>query len=104
MDLVYSGELLLNLRELFSDQPSLLCQKKLILGGMIKLVRETTDVPCAFGFGIATPEQAEYVAKYSDGAIAGSAIVKIVAKYGKDCLPYINEYVKSMKEAVMKAN
>ena len=74
------------------------------LGGMIKLVRETTDVPCAFGFGIATPEQAEYVAKYSDGAIAGSAIVKIVAKYGKDCLPYINEYVKSMKEAVMKAN
>ena len=74
------------------------------LGGMIKLVRETTDVPCAFGFGIATPEQTEYVAKYSDGAIAGSAIVKIVAKYGKDCLPYINEYVKSMKEAVMKSN
>lgn len=74
------------------------------LGGMVKLVRETTDVPCAFGFGIATPEQAEYVAKYSDGAIVGSAIEKIVAKYGKDCLPYINEYVKSMKEAVMKAN
>lgn len=74
------------------------------LGGIVKLVRETTDVPCAFGFDIATPEQAEYVAKYSDGAIVGSAIVKIVAKYGKDCLPYINEYVKSMKEAVMKAN
>lgn len=74
------------------------------LGEMVKLVRETTDVPCAFRFSIATPEQAEYVAKYSDGAIVGSAIVKIVAKYGKDCLPYINEYVKSMKEAVMKAN
>ena len=74
------------------------------LGGMVKLVRETTDVPCAFGFGIATPEKAEYVAKYSDGAIVGSAIVKIVAKYGKDCLPYVNEYVKSMKEAVMKAS
>ncbi len=40
MDLVYSGELLLNLQELFSDQPSLLCQKKLILGGMIKLWQE----------------------------------------------------------------
>ena len=38
MDLVYSGELLLNLQELFSDQPSLLCQKKLILGGMIKIM------------------------------------------------------------------
>ena len=31
MDLVYSGELLLNLQELFSDQLSLLCQKKLDL-------------------------------------------------------------------------
>ena len=40
MDLVYSGELLLNLQELFSDQTSLLCQKKLILGGMIKLCLE----------------------------------------------------------------
>lgn len=40
MDLVYSGELLLNLQELFSDQPSLLCQKKLILEGMIKLWQE----------------------------------------------------------------
>lgn len=40
MDLVYSGELLLNLQELFSDQTSLLCQKKLILGGMIKLWQE----------------------------------------------------------------
>ena len=38
MDLVYSGELLLNLRELFSDQPSLLCQKKLILGGIVQKV------------------------------------------------------------------
>ena len=70
------------------------------LGGMVKLVRETTDVPCAFGFGIATPEQAEYVAKYSDGAIVGSAIVKIVAEYGKESVPYVGEYVKSMKDAI----
>ena len=41
MDLAYSGELLLNLQELFSDQPVLFCQKKLILGGMIKLWRES---------------------------------------------------------------
>lgn len=73
------------------------------LGGMVKLVREVTDVPCAFGFGIATPEQAENVAKYSDGAIVGSAIVKIVEKYGKDSIPYVGEYVKTMKEAVRKA-
>ena len=46
MDLVYSGELLLNLQELFSDQPSLLCQKKLILGGMIKLWHTKTMDRC----------------------------------------------------------
>ncbi len=58
---------------------------------------------CAIGFGISTPEQAEAMAKISDGAIVGSAIVKIVAKYGKDCVPYVKEYVQSMKQAVEKA-
>lgn len=70
------------------------------LKGMTDLVREATDVPCAFGFGIATPDQAAHVAKYSDGAIVGSAIVKLVAKYGKDSIPYVGSYVREMKEAV----
>lgn len=74
------------------------------IGAMVKAVRETTDVPCAVGFGIATPEQAYKMAKVSDGAIVGSAIVKIIAKYGKDSVPYVGEYVKSMKEAVEKAD
>lgn len=38
------------------------------------------------GFGISPPEQAEKMASQSDGAIVGSAIVKIVEKYGKDAL------------------
>lgn len=33
----------------------------------------------------------------------GSAIVKIIAKYGKDAAPYLAEYVRSMKEAVAEA-
>lgn len=70
------------------------------LGAMTKLVKETTDVPCAIGFGIAKPEQAANVCQYADGAIVGSAIVKIVAEHGKDCVPYVAEYVKSMKDAI----
>lgn len=59
------------------------------------------DVPfAAVGFGISTPEQARNMAAQSDGAIVGSAIVKLCAQYGKDCVPYIEEYVRSMKEAV----
>ena len=70
---------------------------------MTDLVRKSTDIPCAVGFGIATPEQAENIALYSDGAIVGSAIVKLVAKYGKDSVSHVGQYVKEMKEAVRKA-
>lgn len=67
---------------------------------MIKLVKEEKDIPCAIGFGISTPEQAAKMAAVSDGVIVGSAIVKIVAQYGKDCVPYVEEYVRSMKGAI----
>ena len=70
------------------------------IGAMVKLVKDSKDIPCAVGFGISTPEQAKAMADKSDGAIVGSAIVKLCAKYGKDCLPYIEEYVRSMKEAI----
>lgn len=70
---------------------------------MIHLVKEVTDVPCAVGFGIATPEQAENMAKTADGVIVGSAIVKIIAQQGKMSEKPVFDYVKSMKEAVKKA-
>lgn len=73
------------------------------IGEMTSMVKEVTDVPCAVGFGISTPEQAKEMAAVSDGAIVGSAIVKIVAQYGKDSAPKVAEYVRSMKEAVKKA-
>lgn len=73
------------------------------LGAMVKSIREVTDVPCAIGFGINTPEQALHMAQVSDGAIVGSAIVKIIARDGEQAAPAIYEYVRSMKEAVSRA-
>ena len=70
------------------------------IGKIVDAVRKVTDVPCAIGFGISTPQQAAKMAEQSDGAIVGSAIVKLCARYGKDCVPYVKEYVKSMKDAV----
>jgi tryptophan synthase alpha chain len=67
---------------------------------MIKIVKEVKDIPCAIGFGISTPEQATKMAQFSDGVIVGSAIVRIVAQYGYDCVPHVSEYVRSMKEAI----
>lgn len=40
------------------------------------------------------------MADQSDGAIVGSAIMKIVEKYGKDAPKYVEEYVKEMIEAI----
>ncbi|WP_089610998.1 tryptophan synthase subunit alpha [Dehalobacterium formicoaceticum] len=68
---------------------------------MIKLVKETKDIPCAIGFGISTPEQAAMMAEFSDGVIVGSAIVKIVEKYGAACVPHVAQYVRTMKDAIM---
>ena len=70
------------------------------IAGLIKDAKEVTDVPCAIGFGISTPEQAKEMAAVSDGVIVGSAIVRIVGKYGKEAVPYVKEYVKSMKDAI----
>lgn len=70
------------------------------IGEMVSLVKEAKDIPCAIGFGISTPEQAAEMSRCADGVIVGSAIVKIVAKYGTDCIGPVCEYVKTMKEAI----
>ncbi|MDY3249398.1 MAG: tryptophan synthase subunit alpha [Candidatus Choladocola sp.] len=70
------------------------------IGEMVGLVKENSSLPCAVGFGISTPEQAKKMARYADGVIVGSAIVKLCGQYGKDCVPYVAAYVKSMKEAL----
>ena len=70
------------------------------LASIIDVVRKNSDIPAAIGFGISTPEQAAKMATVSDGAIVGSAIIKILAQYGKDAPKYVGEYVKSMKDAV----
>ena len=70
------------------------------IGAMVKLVKSQKDIPCAVGFGISTPEQAKKMADQSDGAIVGSAIVKLCGTYGKDCVPKVKAYVKEMKDAL----
>ena len=70
------------------------------LKSIADVIRQNTFVPCAIGFGISTPEQAKAMADLSDGAIVGSAIIRIIEQYGKDAPRYVGEYVKKMKEAI----
>lgn len=70
------------------------------LGAIVKVIRENTDIPCAIGFGISTPEQAKQMAAIADGAIVGSAIVRLLEQYGTEAPAHIGAYVRQMKEAV----
>ncbi len=73
------------------------------VAAIVNIIRQNTNIPVAIGFGISTPQQAQKMAAISDGAIVGSAIIKIVDKYGQNAGQYIYDYVKEMKEAVLKA-
>jgi len=70
------------------------------LASIVRVVRENTSIPCAIGFGISTPEQAKKMAGLSDGAIVGSAIIKLLEKYGTEAPAHVGAYVRSMKDAL----
>ena len=70
------------------------------LSAIVKVIRENTDIPVAVGFGISTPQQAHDMAEVSDGAIVGSAVVRLLEQYGQEAAPYVGAYVRSMKEAL----
>lgn len=71
------------------------------IDAMVALVKQSTDIPCAVGFGISTPAQAHDMAAKSDGAIVGSAIVKLIAAHGRDSVEPVAAYVREMKQAVV---
>ncbi len=70
------------------------------VGAMVRRIRAVTDVPAAVGFGISTPAQAAAMAKQADGVIVGSAIVRLIERYGRDAAGPVGEYVRAMKAAL----
>lgn len=67
---------------------------------MVELVRANTDLPCVVGIGISNAQQACDVAAISDGAVVGSAILKIIAEHGADSPDYVGSFVKEIKDAL----
>jgi tryptophan synthase alpha chain len=41
-------------------------------------IRKITQLPVAVGFGISTPKQAREIARFADGIVIGSAVVKLI--------------------------
>lgn len=70
------------------------------LESIVKEIKRNTDIPCAIGFGISSPSQAKKMSDIADGVIVGSAIIKLLERYGKGAPLHIGKFVKSMKEAI----
>jgi len=73
------------------------------LRSIVAAVRANTKIPCAVGFGISTPAQAKAMAAISDGAIVGSAIIKLLAEHGAAAPKFVGEYVREMKNSLREA-
>ena len=50
------------------------------VGPDVARIKSATDLPVIVGFGINTPEKAENIARVSDGAVVGSAIVSLLGQ------------------------
>ncbi len=67
---------------------------------MVDNIKQASDIPCVVGLDTATPNQAYEMAAISDGTIVESAIVKIIAQNGKNCIEPVCQYVRDMKAAM----
>lgn len=73
------------------------------LASIVAKIRAVSDTPVAIGFGISNPEAARNMARVADGAIVGSAIVKLVAAEGAASVPAVEGFARSLAEAVREA-
>jgi tryptophan synthase alpha chain len=71
------------------------------IGDLIAKVRSLTDKPVCVGFGVSSPAHVKLVCQTADGAVVGSALVKLLHERwdgGKGRTEILN-FVRSLKEA-----
>lgn len=67
----------------------------------LEQVRKVFSLPIACGFGISTPEQANFISEFADGVIIGSAIQKIIEKNGlepAECKRELQEFASQIRQ------
>ncbi|MBU1912352.1 MAG: tryptophan synthase subunit alpha [Candidatus Omnitrophica bacterium] len=69
------------------------------LGENLRNIKKITNMPVCVGFGISTPRQVKEVQKFADGAIVGSAIIKVIEKNigKKDLVGKVGGFVRKLK-------
>ena len=71
------------------------------VGPEVARIKAATDLPVIVGFGIRTPDTARAIASVADGAVVGSAIVKMVEEKKK--VAEILDFVKGLAEGAHSA-
>lgn len=68
----------------------------------IKFIRNQVKLPINIGFGISKPQHVRALSPMADGVVVGSAIVKLIEKYGrsKSLHTKVARYVKSLVNAL----
>ncbi|MBI4240920.1 MAG: tryptophan synthase subunit alpha [Candidatus Rokubacteria bacterium] len=69
------------------------------LAQYLRDLRAVTTKPICVGFGLSTPEQAAAVARYADGVIVGSAIVRLVEAHqgSEQLVAEVGRFIASLK-------
>ena len=64
---------------------------------LLEPIKNGNYCPACIGFGISDGKAAKNMAAYCDGAIMGSAVVKICEEYGKNAPEKIGEFIKQVR-------
>ncbi len=70
--------------------------------GLVERARAVTDLPICVGLGVSTPDQAHEVARFADGVIVGSALVRCLLdrRDRADGLSRLRDLARALREGV----
>ncbi len=74
--------------------------KKKRLARDLKKMKNNTDKPVYCGFGISTPRQADFISRYADGLIIGTAVIELISEDKTKTFKEIKKFGISIRDAV----
>ncbi|MBN1363290.1 MAG: tryptophan synthase subunit alpha [Syntrophaceae bacterium] len=68
----------------------------------LEKIRKITGLPIAVGFGISRPQQAREIARFADGVVIGSAVVRLIDenKNNRNLVKIVSDYTRKIKKAL----
>ena len=70
------------------------------VAGFLKTVRSVSVRPVAVGFGVTTPAEVQAIARYADGVIVGSALIRAIRKSKAPSFKAAGRFVASLARAL----